>query len=236
MGGQHPADQVGRGRPRPRFSLAESNDRGGSGGGAQMAKLTNGKHTDAAKAASPVLSQSAAAKVFEVSRCAVQSARTVLERGTPAEVAAADEGRLALRAAADAIRAGVPPAERAKARLAPKRDGEKRAKAAIWGQLRGGLTSLSGLPAATEVEKIGPVRVPGRRLEPSPAPPRGCGDMGRGRRAGVCAARGILAGPGRAGRAFDHAGGQGARDHAAKRGSRRKLRRALAARGRAGGP
>lgn len=108
------------------------------------------------------ISQTEAAKLLNVGRSTVQSARVVLERGTPEEVKEADEGRLGLNTAARAIQQGVSPAEREKNRLlpshkkgdSPKRLDDQRMKADIWGQLRDALENLSGLPAATDVATI----------------------------------------------------------------------------------
>jgi hypothetical protein len=134
----------------------------------RMARLYDGLRSDrvepsqGAAITAPTLTQTEAANILKVSRGTVQSARVVLERGTPEEIAAADEGKLGLRTTADAIRDNISPAEREKNRLIPshkkggmpKAHDNQRMKADIWGQLRDALKNLSSLPAAADVVKI----------------------------------------------------------------------------------
>jgi ParB-like chromosome segregation protein Spo0J len=133
----------------------------------EMARLADGARADYAKAAGggispPAISQTAAAKLLNVSRATVKNARVVLERGTPEEVAGAKTGDLAVGTVAADIRAGLSPQERSERRATPphKRNGHEARmttmsdEVAVYGHLRDALNALAGMPLASDGARI----------------------------------------------------------------------------------
>lgn len=138
--------------------------------GSRMATLPNGaRPIDASSSKEEprqiclgAISQAEAGRLLNVSASSVKSARVVLEHGTPEEIAGVENGTLAVGTIAREIHKNVPPAERARSRALPlgergrlpARNEKHRFNAALWGQLRDGLTNFSGLPSPVDMVKI----------------------------------------------------------------------------------
>ena len=108
------------------------------------------------------ISQAQAAKLLNVSRDTVLSAKTVIEEGTDEEIRSLETGEVSARALADKIRERNPrdrtkdPIGRpqAKSLIAAQTQGARRMKADVWRQLRDGLSAISSLPKPADVASI----------------------------------------------------------------------------------
>jgi hypothetical protein len=131
----------------------------------EMARLSRGANQHTAEhvgISTSSISQTAAAKLLNVSRDTVINARVVMERGTPEEVASAKAGELAAATVADDIRAGLSPQERAERRATPphKRNAHEARtttmsdEMAVYGHLRDALNALAGMPLASDGARI----------------------------------------------------------------------------------
>jgi hypothetical protein len=106
--------------------------------------------------------QDEAAKLLNVSRYSVQSARVVHERGTDEERQTVERGEASVNAIADQIRKRVPPDKRRQQRAAPlsgsgrnpERIQRMQIKAEVWGRIRDALTHLTSLPLPADAVAI----------------------------------------------------------------------------------
>lgn len=108
------------------------------------------------------ISQSQAAKLLNVSRDTVLSAKTVIEEGTEEEIKSLETGQASARALADKIRERNPRDRsrdtigrpQAKSVIAAQTIDARRMKAQIWAQFRDALVALSGLPRVSDAVPI----------------------------------------------------------------------------------
>lgn len=97
-----------------------------------------------------------AAAMLSVAKGSVTHARTILERGTPEEVAQVESGVAAVNSVAQQIRDGVPPEDR-KPRIKSdysNRSDTQRAKAEIWRHFKEATALLSGMPHVEDAVRI----------------------------------------------------------------------------------
>jgi hypothetical protein len=110
----------------------------------------------------PPISQGAASALMNVSIDTIQSAKTVLAKGTPEEIKAAQDGKVAVSTIAKQIRANVTPEQRQQqagrslsaAGKNPERIENQRINAEIWQRLSEALERLSSLPNPADVAVI----------------------------------------------------------------------------------
>lgn len=101
-----------------------------------------------------------AAKLLNVEKSTVSSARRVIRDATKEEIAEADSGKLAVGTLAKQIRSGIPAEERPRQRVQVQLTGKKKrahtvgVNMQIWSQLREGLTSFAALPNPADVAAI----------------------------------------------------------------------------------
>lgn len=115
-----------------------------------------------AEISAPALSQGAASELMNVSIDTIQSAKTVLAKGTPEEIKAVQQGSAAVTTIAKQIRANTLPAQRRKQAERslssvgknPERIENQRINAEIWARLDEALSGLTHLPKPGEVVAI----------------------------------------------------------------------------------
>lgn len=103
--------------------------------------------------------QRIAAKIFNVNKCSVSMAKTLLQKGTKEEIQAAESGKESIFVVAKEIISGVDAKQRAKRRETPliaRGNNQERIQRAgiegrIWTHMREVLTNLTGLPKASDV-------------------------------------------------------------------------------------
>ena len=108
------------------------------------------------------ISQPQAAKLLNVSRDTVLSAKTVIEEGTDEEIRSLETGAASARALADKIRERNPRDRtkdtigrpQAKSLISAQAHNARRMRAQMWGQLRDGLTAISNLPRPADAASI----------------------------------------------------------------------------------
>jgi hypothetical protein len=138
---------------------------------AKLATLKYGQRADLAMkktealhkcSSSPPLSAGAAAKLLNIGEQTVFAAKTVLARGTPEEIRAAEAGEIAVVPLARQIRQGVTPGERAAHRSAPlaatgrnpERIQRQQLNAKLYRDVREAVMNLTSLPSPAQVVAI----------------------------------------------------------------------------------
>lgn len=129
---------------------------------ARLASAKSGERTDLRQIGSRSLTVSEAADLLNVGQRTVGAARTVLNEGTPEEIAAADSGDAAVSTIAKQIHEGKPAGARKRNRSTPLSQAGKnperiqrtKINAEIWGRIRDALTHLTSLPLPSEVATI----------------------------------------------------------------------------------
>lgn len=94
-----------------------------------------------------------AASLMNVGLDTITSARTILRKGTPDEIAAVQAGEAAVHTIVKQIRAGKSPTERSKEREVKKhsRQQVRQISAQVWRTFRDALTGLTSLPLAADM-------------------------------------------------------------------------------------
>lgn len=130
---------------------------------AKLATLKSGQHPEAAvTAVTAALTQSEAGAMMDVARQTIGCARTILDHGTPEEIASVESGRRGLRKLADKIKERLAPeGEKQKPKQGTRQSGKnperiqrQQINAEIWGRVRDALVHLTSLPRPLEVMPI----------------------------------------------------------------------------------
>lgn len=129
---------------------------------ARLANIRHGEVGGTHKRLETQIPISTAAKMLNVGKSTVDSARVVLHRGTVEEIAAADAGEVGIDTVARAIRKGAAPEKRKARRAAPlaqaggnpERIQRQQMHAEIWARLSDGLIGLTSLPLPSDVVEI----------------------------------------------------------------------------------
>lgn len=129
---------------------------------AKMATLNHGQHlTNSPDTEIYVseMSQPQAAEMLNVSVATLQNAKTVLNHGTPEEIAAVERGDKTVGPLSKTIRARRPPKKPRKKKLSeegknPERIQRQKMHADIWEALGGALDALTSLPLPSDVVAI----------------------------------------------------------------------------------